>query len=121
MYECFLLRFLETKFSDDSINPKAAFVFKQLFDIDSNRRDNVWSCSPSAFIDYFYPSKYDTFWMRNPFSLSVRTNYKLVQWKDWTRGKQTSYEMLHGASELAGSYEHGNEPTGSIKGGKFLV
>jgi hypothetical protein len=41
MYECFLLRFLETKFSDDSINPKAAFVFKQLFDIDSNRRDNV--------------------------------------------------------------------------------
>jgi hypothetical protein len=30
------------------------------------------------------------------------------------------YKMLHRASELVGSYEHGNETSGSIKGGKFL-
>jgi len=28
--------------------------------------------------------------------------------------------MLHKASELAGSFEHGNEILCSIKGGKFL-
>jgi len=28
--------------------------------------------------------------------------------------------MLHRASELAGSCEHGNEPSGSIEWGKFL-
>jgi hypothetical protein len=28
--------------------------------------------------------------------------------------------MLHRASELAGFCEHGNEPSGSIKGGEFL-
>jgi hypothetical protein len=34
--------------------------------------------------------------------------------------KEISYEMLHRASELAGCCEHGNEPSGSIKRGKFL-
>jgi len=29
------------------------------------------------------------------------------------------YEMLHRASELEGSCEHGNEHLGAIKGGKF--
>jgi hypothetical protein len=28
--------------------------------------------------------------------------------------------MLHGASELASCCEHGNEPSGSVKGGEFL-
>jgi len=28
--------------------------------------------------------------------------------------------MLHRASELLGSFEHGNEPLGSITGGEFL-
>jgi hypothetical protein len=38
-----------------------------------------------------------------------------------TRGDlRTCYEMLHGASELAVSCEHGNETSGSIKGGEFL-
>jgi hypothetical protein len=37
------------------------------------------------------------------------------------RKKKTArYEMLHRALELAGSCEHGNEPSGSIKGGEFL-
>jgi hypothetical protein len=31
-----------------------------------------------------------------------------------------SYEMLHRASELEGSCEHGDEPSGPIKGRKFL-
>jgi len=30
--------------------------------------------------------------------------------------KAACYEMLHRVSELAGSCEHGNEPSGSIKG-----
>jgi hypothetical protein len=34
--------------------------------------------------------------------------------------KTVCYEMLHRASDLAGSCEHGNETLGSIKGGKFL-
>jgi len=34
--------------------------------------------------------------------------------------KTACYEMLHMASELAGSCEHGNEPSGSIKDGKYL-
>jgi hypothetical protein len=34
--------------------------------------------------------------------------------------KLACYEMLHRTSELAGSYEDGNEPLGSIKGGEFL-
>jgi len=34
--------------------------------------------------------------------------------------KLACYEMLHRASELASSCEHGNEPSGSIKGVKFL-
>jgi hypothetical protein len=34
--------------------------------------------------------------------------------------KTACYEMLHKTFELAGSYEHGNEPSGSIKGGEFL-
>jgi len=28
--------------------------------------------------------------------------------------------MLHRASELAGSGEHGNEPSGSVKGGEYF-
>jgi len=39
------------------------------------------------------------------------------------RKKKTAcYEMLHRTSDLcrAGSCEHSNEPSGSIKGGKFL-
>jgi hypothetical protein len=31
------------------------------------------------------------------------------------------YEMLHRASELAGFCEHGNELSGSIKDGEFLI
>jgi hypothetical protein len=34
--------------------------------------------------------------------------------------REASYEMVHRASELAGCCEHGNEPSGSIKGGEFL-
>jgi hypothetical protein len=34
--------------------------------------------------------------------------------------KADRYEMLHRASELAGFCEHGNEPSGSIKGREFL-
>jgi hypothetical protein len=34
--------------------------------------------------------------------------------------KLACYEMLHRASELAGSCEHGNKPSDSIKGGEFL-
>jgi hypothetical protein len=30
------------------------------------------------------------------------------------------YEMLYRASELAGSCEHNNEPSGSIKGGELV-
>jgi len=30
------------------------------------------------------------------------------------------YEMLHSDSKLGGSCEHGNEPSGSLKGTKFL-
>jgi len=33
--------------------------------------------------------------------------------------KPTCYEVLHRASELVGSCEHGNEPSGSIKSGEF--
>jgi len=37
------------------------------------------------------------------------------------RGTNTSYrKMLHNALELAGFREHGNEPSGYIKGEKFL-
>jgi len=32
--------------------------------------------------------------------------------------KKACYEMLHKALELAGTCEHGNEPSGSIKGGE---
>jgi hypothetical protein len=34
--------------------------------------------------------------------------------------KTFSYEILHRASEFAGPYEHGNEPSGSIKGRELL-
>jgi len=34
--------------------------------------------------------------------------------------KPACNEMLHRASDLAGSYEHGNEILGSIKGGEIL-
>jgi hypothetical protein len=33
--------------------------------------------------------------------------------------KSACYKMLRRASELAGCCEHGNEPSGSIKGRKF--
>jgi hypothetical protein len=37
------------------------------------------------------------------------------------RRKETvCYEMLHRDSELAGSFEYGNEPWGCIKGGEIL-
>jgi hypothetical protein len=36
------------------------------------------------------------------------------------RKKPSCYEMLHRGSELAGCCEHGNETSGSIKGGEFL-
>jgi hypothetical protein len=36
------------------------------------------------------------------------------------RKKKACYEMLHRASKFAGCCEHGNEPSGSIKGGEFL-
>jgi hypothetical protein len=32
----------------------------------------------------------------------------------------TYYEMLHGTSELAACFEHGNELSGSMKGGKSV-
>jgi hypothetical protein len=34
--------------------------------------------------------------------------------------KTASYEIFHRASDLAGYCEHGNEPSGSMKGGEFL-
>jgi hypothetical protein len=34
--------------------------------------------------------------------------------------KPTCQVKIHVASELVGSCEHGNEPSGSIKGGEFL-
>jgi hypothetical protein len=34
--------------------------------------------------------------------------------------KTACYEMLHIAFKLAGSCGHSNEPSGSMKGGKFL-
>jgi hypothetical protein len=34
--------------------------------------------------------------------------------------ERVRYEMLNSASNLAGSCEHGNEPSGSIKGEEFL-
>jgi len=37
-----------------------------------------------------------------------------------TLKKTTCYEMLHRISELAGSCEHDNGPTGSITGGEYL-
>jgi hypothetical protein len=36
------------------------------------------------------------------------------------RKRKASYEMLHRASELEGFFVHGNEHSGSIKGGEFL-
>jgi hypothetical protein len=36
------------------------------------------------------------------------------------RKKPDCYEILHRASELRGSFERGNEPSGSIKGREFL-
>jgi hypothetical protein len=33
--------------------------------------------------------------------------------------KKACYEMLHSALELAGSCEHGDEPSVSIKSGEF--
>jgi hypothetical protein len=35
--------------------------------------------------------------------------------------KPAFYETLHRGSDLPGCYEHGNEPWGSIKVGKFLT
>jgi len=35
--------------------------------------------------------------------------------------KTSSYEMEHKAANLAGSCEHGNEPSGFVKGGEFLT
>jgi hypothetical protein len=37
------------------------------------------------------------------------------------RKKTARYETLHRASELTSSCEHGNEPSSSIKRGKFRV
>jgi hypothetical protein len=34
--------------------------------------------------------------------------------------KPACYKMLHRALDLVGSHVHGNEPSGSIKGRKFL-
>jgi len=34
--------------------------------------------------------------------------------------KKKTYEMLHRASDLAGSCKRGNEPSGYIKDGEFL-
>jgi hypothetical protein len=36
------------------------------------------------------------------------------------RKKKSCYQLLHGATELAGFCEHGNEPPGSIRGGESL-
>jgi hypothetical protein len=36
------------------------------------------------------------------------------------RKKTVCYDMVHWSSELAGPCEHGNEPSGSIRGRDFL-
>jgi hypothetical protein len=36
------------------------------------------------------------------------------------RERSACYEMLHSTSDLAGSWEHGDEPSSSIKGGELL-
>jgi len=58
--------------------------------------------------------------MEGSAQLTWSTSKGIEELKTAHSNKIAYYEMLHGASELGGCCEHGNETLGSIKGGGFL-
>jgi hypothetical protein len=74
------------------VGPRAILNAMNILNNKSRTADNVWSSSLGLDVELITPH----------------------------RKKSACYEMLHRASELAGSCEYGNEPSGFIKGGEFL-